>query len=177
MALPDFLKAQAGTAIVWGQPGATGVTKNLTLDALASAGARMGVFADLGTEWDDEYVVEFFVETGTAPTAGTTAELYLAATTDSSRWPGKVDGTDAAYPATVANNKLQLGPPVLVLIATADGNTILRQNPVIWRPPARYVAPVVVNLLGQAFRNETTDTDNDSRVILTPRRLLIQDTA
>lgn len=177
MALPDYFAHEAGTAVVWGQPSATGVTKNMTLDALADAAGRMGVYADLGAAWNGLYVVEFRVETGTAPTAGNTVELYLAWSTDSSVWPGKVDGTDAAYPATVANNKRQLGPPVSILVATNDGNTVLRQNAVLIRAIARYVAPVVVNLLGQAFRNEATDADNDSRIILTPYRSMVQDTA
>jgi hypothetical protein len=40
-----------GTAIVWGTPSGTirgqSVTKDLTLDALASGSGRMGVYADL----------------------------------------------------------------------------------------------------------------------------------
>jgi hypothetical protein len=45
---------------------------------------------------------------------------------------------------------------------------VQRQNAVIIRPTARYVAPVIDNNLGQAIRNETTATDNDSRLILIP---------
>ena len=111
MALPDYLKAELGTAIVWGHTGGSGVTKAMDVDALASAGAWMGASADLGATFDDEYVVEFRVETGTAPAAGVWAELYLAWSNDNSVWPGKVTGSNAAYPATIAANKLQLGPP------------------------------------------------------------------
>lgn len=177
MALPDYLKFEQGTAIVWGEAGGSGVTNTLSLDALATAAGRMGAGVDLGAAWDQDYAVYLWVETGTAPTAGNTVELYLASSHDNSNWPGKVTGSDAAYPATVANNKLQLGPPVSILIATNDGNTVLRAQPVIWTPPARYVAPVVVNLLGQAFRDEATASNNESRVILVPLRTLVQDAA
>lgn len=177
MALPDYAKLSPGTAVVWGQPSGSGVTKNMTLDALADAAARMGVYADLGSVIPPWVNLLARVETGTAPTAGNLVEIYLAWSNDASVWPGKVDGTDAAYPATIAANKKQLGLPSIVLVATNDGNTILTQNPVWLRPRARYVAPVIVNSLGQAFRNETTDSDNDSRIILTPFDYLLQDAA
>lgn len=181
MALPDYLKFEQGTAIIWGEAGATGgsltVTDTLSLDGLANAAGRMGESVDLGSTWDQDYIAILIVETGTAPTAGNTVELYLAWSFDNTNWPGKVTGSDAAYPSTVANNKLQLGLPVSVLIATNDSNTVLKQNGVVFRPKSRYVTPVVVNLLGQAFRDETTATDNDSRVVLVPLRSLIQDTA
>lgn len=174
MALPDYIKASQGTAIIWGESGASGVTNTLSLDALANAAGRMGASVDLGATWDQDYLVYLYIETGTAPTAGNTVELYLACSYDNSNWPGKVTGSDAAYPTTVANNKLQL-ELVQVLVATGDGNTTLRQAPTLWRPKGRYVAPVVVDLLGQAFRNETTDSDNDSRVILVPYKSSIED--
>lgn len=174
MALPDYLKASQGTAVIWGESGASGVTKTLTLDALANAAGRMGASADLSATWDQDYLVYLYIETGTAPTAGNTVELYMACSYDNSVWPGKVTGSDAAYPTTVANNKLQL-ELVQVLVATGDSNTTLVQAPTLWRPKGRYVTPVVVNLLGQAIRNETTDSDNDSRVILVPYKSSIED--
>lgn len=178
MALPDYFKQGQGTAVVWGEAGATGaatVTNTLSLDALANGSGRMGASVDLGSTWDMDYAVYLWVETGTAPTAGNTVELYFGCSHDNSTWSGKVTGSDAAYPTTVANNKLLLGPPVSILVAPNDANTILRQQPVIWRPPARYIAPVVVNLLGQAFRDEATATNNDSRVILVPIQSSIAD--
>lgn len=177
MALPDYQKAELGTSVVWGEASGSGVTNTLSLDALANGSGRMGASVDLGSVFEDEYVLEVRVETGTAPTAGNVVEVYLAWSTDNSNWPGKVTGSDAAYPSTVSANKLQLGIPAAVLVATNDGNTTLKQNGIIVRPAGRYVAPVVVNLLGQAFRDEATNSNNDSRVVLTPRRLLIQDTA
>lgn len=161
---------QLGTPVIWGQPSASGVTKDLTLDALASTKARMGVYADLGATWQRLYLVVFHVETGTAPTAGLTADLYFACTPDTAiGWPGGVDGTDAAYKNGEELEWLkQLDRPVVQLKATNDGNTVQKQNPVIWIPKGRYVAPVVYDGLGVAFRDEATDTDNGSRVYLYP---------
>ncbi|MFN9294031.1 MAG: hypothetical protein ACK6EB_38610 [Planctomyces sp.] len=176
MALPDYIQITQGTAIVWGEAGASGVTATLSLDALASGAARQGASVDLGANFADEYIVELRVETGTAPTAGNTVELYLLSSTDNSNWPAKVTGSDAAYTLGTSDANLrQAGPPVATLVATNDGNTVLIQNQSIWRPRGRYVVPIVDNNLGQAFRDETTATDNGSRVILTPRRTIIND--
>lgn len=176
MALPDYIEATQGTAVVWGEAGASGVTATLSLDALASGAARMGAAVDLGANFADEYIVELRVETGTAPTAGNTVELYLLSSTDNSNWPAKVTGSDGAYTLGTSDANLrQAGSPVVTLIATNDGNTVLIQNQSIWRPRGRYVVPIVDNNLGQAFRDETTATDNGSRVILTPRRTVIND--
>jgi hypothetical protein len=178
MALPDYIEVTQGTAIIWGEAGATSptVTNTLSLDALANGAARMGASADLGAEFDDEYLVFMQVETGTAPTAGNTVELYLVSTWDTSYWPAKVTGSDASYTLGTSDANLRLaGAPVLSLIATNDGNTTLSQAPVIWRPRGRYVVPIVDNNLGQAFRDETTASDNNSRVILVPRRTVVLD--
>ena len=176
MALPDYIEATQGTAVVWGEAGASGVTATLSLDALASGAARMGAAVDLGANFADEYIVELRVETGTAPTAGNTVELYLLSSTDNTNWPAKVTGSDGAYTLGTSDANLrQAGSPVVALVATNDGNTVLIQSQSIWRPRGRYVVPIVDNNLGQAFRDETTATDNGSRVILTPRRTVIND--
>lgn len=176
MALPDKLQITQGTAIVWGEAGASGVTHALTWEALANGAARMGASADLGANFEDEYLVYLVVETGTAPTAGLTLDLYLVCSHDNTNWPAKVTGSDAAYTLGTADANLrQAGAPVVALIATNDANTVLRQAPVIWRPRGRYVVPIVDNNLGQAVRDETTATDNDSRVILVPRSAVITD--
>ena len=176
MALPDNLKIQQGTAIIWGEAGASGVTHTCSLDALANAAARMGASADLGATFDDEYLAWLLVETGTAPAAGTTVELYLVCSRDNSQWPAKVTGSDAAYTLGTSDANLkQAVAPVVSLIATNDTNTLLVQSPVVWRPRGRYVVPIVYNKLGVAFRDETTATDNDSRVILVPRQAIITD--
>lgn len=176
MALPDYVEITQGTAVVWGEAGASGVTATLSLDALANGAARQGASVDLGANFADEYIVELRVETGTAPTAGNTVELYLLSSTDNTNWPAKVTGSDAAYTLGTSDANLrQAGQPVATLIATNDGNTVLIQSQSIWRPRGRYVVPIVDNNLGQAFRDETTATDNGSRVILTPRRTVIND--
>jgi hypothetical protein len=136
----------------------------------------MGASADLGANFEDEYLVFLVVETGTAPTAGLTLDLYLVCSHDNTNWPAKVTGSDAAYTLGTSDANLrQAGAPVVALIATNDANTVLRQAPVIWRPRGRYVVPIVDNNLGQAVRDETTATDNDSRVILVPRSAVIND--
>lgn len=165
----EFVLSQ-GTSVVWGESGGSGVTNTLSLDALASTKARMGASVDLGANWQRLHVVEFRVETGTAPTAGTQAHLYLASSVDNSNWPGGVTGSDAAYKDGEETEWLaQLsGAFVCSLNATNDATTVQKQAGVLWMPKGRYVAPVVHNQLGQAFRDETTASDNDSRVILTP---------
>lgn len=139
----------------------------------------MGAVADLGAQFDEEYMVMLVIETGTAPTAGNRVDLYLPCTHSTSFYPGGVTGSDGAWPADGAEDEwaLQLGAPVVSLIATNDADTVQVQAPVIWRPAGRYVVPVVDNNLGQAIRDEATATNNDSRVILVPRRLLVQDAA
>jgi hypothetical protein len=176
MALPDYIEVTQGTAIIWGESGASGVTAVCSLDALANGAARQGASVDLGANFADEYLVYFSVETGTAPTAGTTAEAYLVSSYDNTLWPAKVTGSDGAYTLGTSDANLrQAGPPVVSLVATNDGNTVLTQAPAIWRPRGRYVAPIIDNNLGQAFRDETTATDNGSRLILVPRRTVVND--
>ncbi len=177
MALPDFLRITQGTAIIWGHPGGSGVTRDLSFDNLANATARMGQSADLGEYWDDEYDVFLFGETGTAPAASTTLDLYLISSYNGTSWPAKVTGSDAAYTLGTSDANLrQAGPPVVSLIATNDADTLLGQDAVIWRPKGRYVVPIVDNNLGVGLRNRTPDSDNLSRVILVPRRLAQVDT-
>lgn len=178
MALPDYFVNTQGTAVVWGESGASGVTNTLSLDALASTKARMGASVDLGANWHQLYIVELRVESGTAPTAGTYVDLYLASSSDGSTWPAGVTGSDAAYKDGEESEwvKQLASAFVLSLVATNDANTVQVQNGVLWMPKGRYVAPVVHNQLGQAFRDEATATDNDSRVILTPVHANVVDT-
>ena len=169
MALPDSFKVSQGTAIVWGETGASGVTHTLSLDALADGTARQGASADLGSDWDRDYAVYLVAETGTAPTAGNVVDLYLVSSHNGTDWPAKVTGSAADYTLGTADANLkQAGPPVVSLFATNDANTVLRQAPVIWRPAGRYVAPIFDNNLGHAIRDEATATNNESRVILIP---------
>lgn len=161
-----------GTAIIWGESGATGVTNTITLDALASGSARMGASADLGSQWDGEYLLEAMIEAGTAPTAGGTVDVYLAWSRDNTIWPAGVTGSDAAWPGDGNEDEwsVQLGQPAIQVIATNDGTTLQVQNPVRVRARARYVTVVVDNNWNQAIRDEATATNNDSRIKLTPVR-------
>jgi len=169
MALPDSFKLEQGTAIVWGQPSASGVTANLSLNALADGAARMGASVDLGANWDRDYALYIVSETGTAPTAGLTHDIYFAHSRNNTDWPGGVTGSDAAYTLGTSDANLrQIGQPAGSLIVTNSANAVLRQNAIIFRPIAQYVAPIWDNNSGQALRNETTATDNDSRIILVP---------
>lgn len=176
MGLPDYFTLSQGTAIIWGESGASGVTNTLSLDALASTKARMGASVDLGANWNRTYTVQLIVESGTAPTAATTVDLYLACSRDNSTWPGGVTGSDAAYKDGEESEWVkQLGGMASQLIATNDGNTTQVQQPRLWTPKGRYVAPVVHNQLGQAFRDQATASNNTSRVILVPLLDTVQD--
>jgi hypothetical protein len=161
---------EMGTAIVYGEAGASGVTKTLSFDALAAGSARMGASADLGAQWDREYRVQLIIESGSAPTAGGAVDLYLATSHDNTTWPAGVTGSDGAWPADGNEDEWakQLGRPVCSLIATNDGTTTQVQNAVLWRPKGRYVAPVVDNNMDQAIRDQATASNNTSRVILVP---------
>lgn len=164
-----YIKATQGTPIVWGETGATGVTHKLSLDALANGAARQGDYADLTANFAKRYAVYVFAETGTAPSAGVTADVYLVCSHDGTTWPAKVTGSDGSYTLGTSDANLrQAGPPAASLIATADANTVLGQDPVIWEPKGRYVAPIYDNNLGQGLRDETTATDNGSRIVLVP---------
>lgn len=169
MAISHYARVVRGTAIIWGHPGASGVTHDLSLDALANGSAQQGEYADLGENAPAYCEVYVVAETGTAPTAGLTVDVYLVCSHNGSDWPAKVTGADASYTLGTSDANLkQAGNPAACLIATNDGNTVLRQSPTIWVPRGRYVAPIYDNNLGQALRNETTDTDNGSRIILIP---------
>lgn len=177
MALPDYQVCEQGTAIVWGEAGASGVTNTITVDALASGSGRMGASADLGAEWQGEYILEARVESGTAPTAGMAIDIYLAWSTDNSNWPAGVSGSDGAWPADGNEDEWaqQLGPPACSVISTNDGTTIQKQNPVVIQARARYVTVVIDNNWDQAIRDEATATNNDTRIILTPKKIKLID--
>ena len=176
MALPDYVQITQGTAVVWGESGASGVTATLSLNNLANGSARMGASVDLGANWEDEYTAILAIETGTAPTAGNTFEAYFGFSHDNTNWPAKITGSDAAYTLGTSDANLrQIGVPAVSLTVTADGNTVLVQAGSIIRPRGRYVAPIVDNNSGQAIRNQTTASNNLSRLYLIPRRLVIND--
>lgn len=170
MALPDHeLIDFAATQVIWGEAGATGVTNTITFEALAAGSARMGAEDDLGATLPPRYKVELRIESGTAPTAGGTYDLFLAWGDDGTTYPGGVSGSDGAWPADGNEDEwVKQLEYVGSLVVTNDGNTVQVQAPWIVYPKSRYVVPVVDNNTDQAIRDETTATDNDSRIILTP---------
>lgn len=176
MALPDSVQITQGTAIVWGESGATGVTATLSLNNLANGTAVQGAAVDLGADWDDEYIAILTIETGTAPTAGNTYEAYFGYSHDNTNWPAKLTGSAGAYTlGTNDANLRQIGNPAVALTVTNDGNTVLIQTGSIVRPRGRYVAPLVDNNSGQATRNQAPATNNLSRLYLIPRRVRVND--
>lgn len=175
MALPDFAGTVQGTAIVWGESGATGVTKVLSFNNLANGAAQQGASADLALSVGGILLLPEFcwvylsIETGTAPAASTSFEAYLVSSHDNTLWPAKVTGSNGSYTLGTSDANLrQAGPPVVSLVATADGSTVITQVPSVWYPRGRYVSPIADNNLGQAVRNETTATNNDSRLVIVP---------
>ena len=172
-------KTLGGTPIVWGQPGAAGVTNNITLEALLAGSAQMGVYADLGEYWDEDHLLEAIMESGgSAPTAKLNVDVYLAWSRDGTTWPGGVTGSDGAWPADGNEDEWanQLGAAAISVVSTNDADTTQKQNPVVIRARARYVAVVVDNNWDQALRDNATATDHASRVKLTPSRSLAADT-
>lgn len=173
--LATFVK-RVGTPIVWGEASSTTVcggytaTNTLSLDALADGSARMGAEHDLGTDLPEFLLVMAASETGTAPTAGNRADVYLAWSMDGTNYPAGVSGSDGGWPSDGNEDEwaAQLGSPVVSVVATNDGNTVQIQNAVLAPVKGRYVAPVYDVNLGQALRNETTNSDNASGIVAWP---------
>jgi hypothetical protein len=166
MANNDVLREQ-GTAITWKDPAFGTAFKDLTLANLASSAGRMGEFADLGAKFAPRFAVEMCIVNATAaPTAGRIVELYWAASTGTSTFPGQATGADAAYPATVANNKLQLQLIGFFVCANTTSNAAQNQT-LEFSPPSRYGCPVVVNMTDQAL-NTLAGTDSGHYITLTP---------
>ena len=176
MGLPDYIQITQGTAIVWGESGGSGVTAVCSLNNLANGSAQQGASVDLGANFEGEYIAILAIETGTAPTAQNTYDLYLGYSHDNSTWPAKLTGSNGSYTLGTSDANLrQAGSPVVSLSVTADANTVITQVGSIIRPRGRYVVPLVDNNSGQATRNQATASNNLSRVYLIPRRLVIND--
>lgn len=164
----NFLYRNAQTAIVWGPSGASGVTRNLSINGLGANAAWMGQAADLGAFYPTllELTLEF--ETGNAPAALAEISTYLVWSRNGTDWPGLVTGLDASY--TIGANDINLRPLGMVYpwLARAEANTLQRYFTYLIVPRARWVAPVVHNRMGVTLRSQSPATNNLSRVILTP---------
>lgn len=166
MAANDILCEQ-GTQIIWKDPGFGTAFKDLTLAALAATSGRMGEIADLGAKFARRAFVEVSLVNGaTAPAAGAIVEIYWAPSSSSTVFPGAVTGSDADYPATIANNKLQLQLVGFFMCANQTSNVSQSQN-FIFDVPARYGCPVVINQTAQSL-NTTAGTGSLHSLTLTP---------
>lgn len=160
-----------GTAIIWGTSGGSGVTNNILLDALGAGAAREGDSVDLGSTFAEWWSLWVWVETGTAPTADTQAEVWLNWSHDDSNWSGGGTGADAAFTIGTNDANLRLvgrGSQSGSCLVTNTANTLFKAGPFAVRAMAQYVSPIFVNRMNQAMRDLTTASDHASRIILVP---------
>lgn len=153
---------QQGLAITWATSGGT---YGITCQNLAATKARQGDEADLGELWHNTYTVILEIETGTAPTAAGTYDLYWAASNDGTNYPGGVGAADAAWKNAEEDEwKTQL-ELVGALTITADADTVQREVISDFTPPLRYGVPVIINETDQSARN---NAGNLSKITLIP---------
>ena len=164
----NFLYRNAQTAIVWGQPTASGVTRNLSLNNLTPNACQMGQAFDLGAFYPTLLELSLEFETGSAPAALAEISTYLTWSRNGTDWPGLVTGSDGAY--TIGTNDINLRPLGMVYqwLARPVADTVQRYFTYLIVPRARWVAPVVHNRMGVGLPNRTPAANNLSRVILTP---------
>lgn len=159
----DILLAQ-GTIIEIEESGGDVV---FTPKNIADNGGRMSASIDLGAAFARRYHVLLESKLQVAPAAGKAIEVYWASSPDNSKWPGKVTGSDAAYPATIDDNKKQLTwLGALVCHNTTDAQV----DTGLLMPLTRYGVIVWVNKTGQTL----TNTAADHIVTLTPVKDQIQ---
>lgn len=140
-----------GTAIVIKETGGTVV---FTPKGLTNNSGRMSASIDLGAKFAKLYQVEVISKLASAPDAGLTIEVYWATSKDGTVWPGKVTGSDAAYPSTVDDNVKQL----LLLGPLPCHNTTDAQIKVLGlRPLGRYGVIVWVDKTAQTLTNVAAD--------------------
>jgi hypothetical protein len=138
-----------GTTKTWKT---TGGDYALTLDNLSNGNGRMGQMIDFGPIIPRKLLVVLSIKFQSVTAPGSNIELYWAESTDGILWPGKVTGSDAAYPGTVMYNKTQL---------TSIGNFKTLADPyqqtqlLTIVPNARYGAPVVVNSANNSLSNSS----------------------
>lgn len=128
---------------------------------IANNAARMSASIDLGEKFARRYHVLLESKLQIAPTAGLSIEVFWAGSPDSTKWPGKVTGSDAAYPATIDDNKKQLTP---IGTITVHSSTDAQIDSCALSPLTRYGVIVWVNKTGKTL----TNTAGDHIVTLTP---------
>lgn len=160
-----------GTAIVWGTSGGSGVTNNINLDGLGSGAAREGAAVDLGSTFAEWWSLWIWAETGSAPTADTSAEVWLNWSHDNSNWSGGGSGTDTGFTLGTNDANLRLvgrGSQSGNVLVTASANTLFKAGPFAVRAMSQYVSPIFVNRMNTALRDLTTASDHASRIIMVP---------
>lgn len=144
-----------GTAIVIKASGGDIV---FTPQNIANNEAWMSASIDLGANTSGKFAKLYNItiqsKLQAAPDAGLAIQVYWAASTDEVVWPGKVTGSDAAYPSTIDDNAKQLTP----LGSLPCHNTTDEQIKVLGlRPLARYGVIVWVNKTAQTLTNVAAD--------------------
>ena len=150
-----------GTAITWK---AVGGDNGMTFASLANNAGRCGVKADLGATFASHYAVVAEFNLDVAPTAGNTIEIYWAPSHDNTTLPGGATGTDAAYKTGEEDEWKKQLLLVGVVVVTADADTVVQTEMLVFSPPARYGCPVVINKTGQAFEGD----DDSHQLTLIP---------
>ncbi len=166
--MPNEVLNKPGAAVIWQ---ASGGDAAITLASLASGTARSGVKFDLddgvtANRWARRWHVLFTIETGSvAPAAGSTMELFWAASTSTTAGtenPGFYLGTDAAYPVTIdVDEALRQLLFVGALVMTNNATTKQIQG-FVFQPPTQFGGFVVMNRTGQTI--ETNDDEHEIRM-------------
>lgn len=147
-----------GTATTWTSSGGD---LAMTMTSLASASARVGASKDRGATRSRKMQFEVQVDFASAPTKGTTVDLYLMTSSDNSNWDGGTAPSDAALGSVDTLPQL-----VFVGSLVVDDITTPNQRATFEiENAARYIAPVIHNNgTGQAL----TSTGTDQIVKMTP---------
>ena len=165
MALPDTIRIQQGTPIVWANTTdysstVSGLVRTHQIDftSLASGAARQGAKADLGATRAAVFNIFLGLEFAVAPSSGEVLPCYLAQSpspTAGNANPGGTSGADALYTGTPndsLDDSIKLLTRIGDFIVTFDATTFVQymQLPPIIEP-LRYVFPVVHDQSGQAL--------------------------
>ncbi len=160
--MPNEVLVKVGTQLVWaddtdfdGDPYAKDYQLDLT--GLANSGARQGTMGDLGETRAALWAGTLCVEMAVATASGPTIDVYFAPSVNSiaaSGNPGGITGSDAAYTGTAGDSlddSLKQLDYVGSLVCTSDAHPVEQlQLVAVYRPPTRYVSPVIYNKSGQA---------------------------
>jgi hypothetical protein len=150
-----------GTDKVWKNAGGDYA---ISLASLAVDAGRNGVKADLGATFASRYAVTVEINMDVAPTAGKCIEIYWAPSHDNSTFPGGATGTDAAYKAGEEDEWKKQLLLIGCLVSTNDADAVVQTQVLMFSPPARYGAPVVINKADQALEGD----EDSHQITLTP---------